>query len=407
MFGLIDCNNFFVSCERARNPKLNNVPVVVLSNNDGCIVALSNEAKAIGLHRSDPYFKVKAICEANGVVALSGDHKLYKRLSAEVMNTLQSIIGDDIEIYSIDEAFIKISPSVGDITEFGHYIVDTIMKNVGIPVSLGIARSKTLAKVAALYAKRYQGYKGVTLIDSPEKESKALSMISCREVWGIGPRIATKLESRGINTALQLRDLPNDTIKRMFSAPTQQTWQELNGIPTIKQRQTPPERKSLSISRTLAKEITDYNRLSEIISDFAEKTTERLRRNGLMAKEVSVMIRTNRFHSLSQQYCGSTTIKLPDYSDYTPDIIKAAIEGLKQIYNTNYRYKQAGITLHHMCARSTHPTNIFADTQTEAKKERLMKVMDSINSNPKLNRIKIASNSKRNSSDSKNNGREL
>lgn len=397
MFGLIDCNNFFVSCERARNPKLNGIPVIVLSNNDGCIVALSNEAKALGLHRSDPYFKVKAICEANGVVALSSDHKLYRHISAEVMSSLQSIIGNDIEIYSIDEAFINISPSVGNMAEFGHYIVDTIMDNVGIPVSLGIARTKTLAKVAALYAKRYPGYKSVTLIDSPENEEKALSLISCREVWGIGPRIATKLKTYGINSALQLRNLSDETVNSMFSLPTIQTWQELNGIPTIELRKTPPERKSISISRTLPKEISDINTLSELVSSFAEKTSESLRQQGLMTKEVSVMIRTNRFHTLSQQHCGSTTVKLPDYTDYTPEIAKAAIDGLMRIFCPGYNYKQVGITLHHMCARSAHPANLFANANDEAKKERLMKVIDTINSNPKLNRVKIASNSNRKS----------
>ncbi len=396
MFGLIDCNNFFVSCERVRKPELNSCPVIVLSNNDGCVVALSNEAKALGIKRSDPYFKIRNLCEANGVVALSGNHKLYNSISSDVINTLKSTIGDGLEIYSIDEAFIQISPSVGDIIEFGHYIVDTIMAEVGIPVSLGIARTKTLAKVAAQYAKRYPGYRGVTLIDTTEKELKALSMLTCRQIWGIGPRIAAKLEAHGINTALQLRELPKDIAFRMLNLPGQQTWHELNGTPTISQRNTPPERKTISISRTLAKEVADYNQLSEIISSFAEKLAESLRKKGLMAKELTVRIRTNRFHDLSQQYTGITTIKLPDFSDYTPDIVKAAITGLKQIYNPAYRYKKAGITLHHMCSRSSHQANLFADAQTEAKKERLMKVIDSINSNPNLNRIKIASIAKNN-----------
>ena len=393
MFGLIDCNNFFVSCERARDPKLNEQPVIVLSNNEGCIVALSNEAKALGLKRSQPYFIVKQLCETNGVVALSSNHKLYNSISLEVMNTLKNIVGNDLEIYSIDEAFIQITSSVGDLTEFGHYIVDSIMENVGIPVSLGIARTKTLAKVAALFAKRYSGYKGVTLIDTSEKEHKALSMLTCRQIWGIGPRIASKLESHGINTALQFRALPEDTIKRMFTLPTQETWLELNGTPAILQQQTPPERKSISISRTFPKEVDDFNHLSELLSSFAEKTAENMRQQNLMAKEITVMIRTNRFRALSQQYTGTKTIKLPDYTDYTPDIIKAALDGLHEIFNPNYRYKKIGITLHHMCSRTSHTTNLFADTRTEAKKERLMKVMDSINSNPKFNRIKMASNS--------------
>lgn len=380
MFGLIDRNNFFVSCERVRDPSLKGRPVVVLSGNDGCIVALSNEAKALGLRRTEPFFKVRSFCEKNNVVALSGTRGLYSRISSEVMTTLRSIVGDDLEIYSIDEAFIHITPSVGDIEEFGHYIVDAIMERTGIPVSLGIARTKTLAKVAALYAKKYPAYKSVALMDTPEKEHKALSLLSCGQIWGIGPRIAKKLSERGISCALSLCQLPEETALRILHKSAMDTWKELNGIAVIEHRSTPPERKSLTVSHTFPSDLKKYDDLARSIFSFVTNAMERLRKKNLMAKEITVFIQTNRFHSGSEQYHGITTLKASDFADYTPDIMALASEALRLIYRPQHAYKRAGITLHHLCAREKHSLDLFSDPEKENRRNNLMKTIDSINS---------------------------
>lgn len=390
MFGLIDCNNFFVSCERVRDPSLNGRPVVVLSGNDGCIVALSNEAKAIGLRRTEPYFKVRSICEKNDVVALSGTRGLYSRISSDVMSTLRSIVGDDLEVYSIDEAFIHITPSVGDIEGFGHYVVDEIMHRTGIPVSLGIARTKTLAKVSALYAKKYPAYRSVALMDTPEKERKALSLLSCGQIWGIGPRIEKKLSERGISCALDLRNLSEENAERLLNKSAIETWKELNGIMSIEHHSTPPERKSLTISRTFPSDIKDRDELTRMIHTFATNAMERLRRKGLMAKEITVFIQTNRFRTDREQYHGITTLKAADFTEFTPDIIELASEALSVIYRPQHSYKRAGITLHHLCERNKYTLDLFTDPTKENKRSTLMKTIDRINSSSNTTKIKPA-----------------
>ena len=233
MFALVDCNNFFVSCERVFRPELASRPVIVLSNNDGCAVALSNEAKALGLKRGNPYFKVKDICERHGVAVLSGNHRLYGDMSSRVMATLQALTDAPLEVYSIDEAFIVIPEGVGDVADFGRYVVERVKRLTGIPTSMGIAPTKTLAKVAARFAKKYPGYKGACLIDSEEKRLKALALTEVGEVWGIGRRLSRKLTERGIDTALKLASLDENTVTRLFTVTGLRTWRELNGTPCI------------------------------------------------------------------------------------------------------------------------------------------------------------------------------
>jgi DNA polymerase V len=381
MYALVDCNNFFVSCERVRNPELVGRPVIVLSNNDGCIVALSNEAKALGLKRTVPYFKVKDLCLRANVAVISGSHGLYSRISSQVMELLHRIIGDNMEVYSIDEAFLPLTAAVGNLEEFGHYIVDELRLKTGIPVSLGIARTKTLAKVAALFAKRYPAYKSVTLIDTPQKEQKALSMLPIQQIWGIGPQTAKKLSERAITTALQLRDLPHDTAMRILPRSAHETWIELNGTPCIEKRTTPPERRSISISRTFPHDIGTIDQLTTAISAFTSKAAERLRKKQLLAKEITIFLRTNRFHTQQEQYAGTTTIHLPDPTNFTPELIEAATRGLKQIFRRGLTYKRAGITLHHLSLSAKQPANLFTDPDKNEKRQRLMATIDRINTN--------------------------
>lgn len=380
MIALIDCNNFFVSCERVFRPDLATKPVIVLSNNDGCAVALSNEAKALGLKRGDPYFKIADICKRNGVVSLSGNHKLYHDMSQRVMATLNSLTPLDLEVYSVDEAFMHLDNSLGDLADYGRYVVKTILRHTGIPVSVGIARTKTLAKIAARFAKKYPGYKGACLMDTSEKEWKALSMTEISDVWGVGRRLSRRFKERGIVTALQFAQLPQEMVQRMTNATTMRTWLELNGTPCIAHDSLDDGlQQSITASRSFAKDIYDYDTLSQAIATFASIIARRMRKQGGYAKELSVFICTNRFHEREPQYFNAATVKMAEATDYTPEIASAAQAALKQIWRKGYGIKKAGVTITKITAHSASEQNLFIDREQEAKRSRLMKIIDKVN----------------------------
>lgn len=331
MIGLIDCNNFFVSCERVFNPSLRGVPVVVLSNNDGCIVALSNEAKALGLKRGDPYFKVSATCAANNVRVFSGNHRLYGDMSSRVMATLGSIV-PDIEIYSIDEAFMHLDGWDEDrLPDAMRDIVRTIRRNTGIPTSIGIAPTKTLAKVAARFAKKYPGYRSACMIATDEQRRKALSLTDVSDVWGIGRRLTRRLQMSGVNTALQLADLDAATIDANFNVVGRRTWLELNGTPCIGIETVEPQRKQMCCSRSFGEMFTDFDQLRQAVTLFASIVSRKLRERGLAAVSLSVFIHTNSFREDLEQYFNSSGRMLEEATSDTMIIAKTAVECLKSI----------------------------------------------------------------------------
>lgn len=393
MIGLVDCNNFFVSCERAIHPELVSKPVVVLSNNDGCAVALSNEAKALGIKRGDPFFKIRDICQNHGVVVLSGTHSLYNEISARVMMILRALSNDKLEIYSVDEAFMEIDERLGELAEYGRYVVDTVMRHSGIPVSLGIAPTKTIAKVAARFAKKYPGYKGACIIDTDEKLRKALSLTPISDVWGIGRRHSRKLIERGVRTALDFATLPHDTVRRMMSITGERTWRELNGQPCITHEPVPPERRTISSSRSFARDITEPASLRQAICAFTSILGKKLRADGLLATDISVFICTNRFHKNSPQYYNTATLRLPEATDFTPALAETALRAFESIYRPGLGYKRAGVTLSRLCTPQGVQPNLFSDTKANEKKRRLMKVVDDINAgHPSANpRLRMAS----------------
>jgi len=357
--------------------------VVVLSNNDGCAVALSNEAKALGLKRGDPYFKIRYLCDSNDVAVLSGDHHYYGHLSKKVMDILRELAGDSLEIYSIDEAFMHIDPALGDMGEYGQYVVETVMEQTGIPVSLGIARTKTIAKIAARFAKKYPGYHGACVIDTSEKLAKALSLTPVEDVWGIGRRLSRKLHDRGISTAKELADIPKDAVKSLFNVAGTRTWRELHEEPCIQHDITPPEHQTISSSRSFARDVHSIEDLRQAITTFCSIIGRKLRRKNLVASEITVYIRTNRFHEHQQQYANSASIRLPHHTDYTPHLVAAAIDCLMKVYRPDVGFKKAGVTVSHIQSRHGLQGDIFSDHVLEAKRARLMKVVDSINSSNK------------------------
>lgn len=392
MLALIDCNNFFVSCERVFRPELVGRPVIVLSNNDGCAVALSNEAKALGLKRGDPFFKIRDLCERNGVTVISGNHRLYGDISSRVMATLQSLTEAPVEVYSIDEAFLDIPDSVGDPAEFGRYVVSEIRRLTGIPTSMGIAATKTLAKIGARFAKKYPGYRGACLIDTEEKRRKALSMVDAGDVWGIGRRLNRRLAERGITTALQMADMAEADVRRMFNVTGVNTWRELNGVSCIEHEPVAPEKQTITSSRSFASDITDFEELRKAICAFASIVGRKLRRQDGFCREVSVFLCTNRFHKESPQYYNTTSLLLGDPTNYTPHIAEAATRALRAIFIEGYGYKKAGITVSRICNRRDITANLFGDPEADARRDRLMRVVDSINNmGIRGNYVRIAS----------------
>lgn len=385
MIGLADCNNFFVSCERVFRPELLGRPVIVLSNNDGCAVALSNEAKALGFHRGDAYFKIREQAKAQDVVVFSGNHRLYGDMSARVMATLRSV-SSDIEVYSVDEAFITVPQDVNDgeaMADYGRHVVRRVRRCTGIPISLGIAPSKTLAKIASRFAKKYPGYQGACVIDTPEKAQKALEMTEIDDVWGIGRRLNKRLRMCGITTALDLARLSREDAERLLGNVTYvRTWMELNGQSVIEPEFIAPAKQTITSSRSFASDISDPQLLRQAMTGFASIVGRKLRRQNCFALEVGVFVATNRFHEHDPQYFNTATRRLAEATNDTADILGAALESLDQVLVPHIGYKRAGLMITRLVEQRGVQPSLFANAELLAKRQRLMEAADRINSSP-------------------------
>lgn len=380
MQGLIDCNNFFVSCERVFNPRLRNRPVCVLSNNDGCIVALSNEAKALGLRRGDPYFKIKSVCKANSVEVLSGNHRLYGDMSQRVMATIASVAGD-ICIYSIDECFIEFkSASSMQNEEAAREIVRRVRRNTGIPTSLGLASTKTLAKIASGFAKKYPAYRSVCLIDNDDKRRKALSLTPAGEVWGIGRRLRRRLQAYGVETAADFAEISPEDIKKIVNISGVRTWNELNGLPCIDVDDNNVQQLQMCCSRSFAGEITDQTVMREAMAMFATIIGRRLRRKNLSATGLCAFILTNSFRSDLPQYSNSAYMPFDEPCNDDMNLANAATKVLDKIFRRGFGYKRAGIIVPETCPADTIQRSLFVPEGEMEKRRRLMSALDIINS---------------------------
>lgn len=381
MYALVDCNNFFVSCERVFRPELLGKPVIVLSNNDGCAVALSNEAKALGFLRGNPYFKIKEDADRHNVYVFSGNHRLYGDMSRRVMTILRSFC-DSMTIYSIDEAFLVIPPWVDDMCAYGREIVREVRKSTGIPVSMGLAPTKTLAKVAARFAKKYQGYNGVAMIDTPVKIEKALRLTDIGDVWGIGRRNSVKLRNFGVDTAWDFATMGRECVKNLFTIVGERTWRELNGEDCVPDDAPDDIRKSLTSSRSFSRDVRELSLLKQAMAGFASIVGRKLREQNAFAAEVGVYLCTNRFHEHEPQYYNSAIVKLAAPTNQTTTILEYALRLLDDIYREGFGYKKAGILITHVMARECVNRSLFDDPREEARRERLMKVVDSLNASP-------------------------
>ena len=379
MYALVDCNNFFVSCERAFQPELEGRPVVVLSNNDGCVVARSNESKAMGIKMGTPYFKVKYLVDQGKLVVRSSNYTLYGDLSARVMSLL-SEVAPKLEVYSIDEAFMNMDGiREEDLPGICRDLIKRIRRWTGIPVSIGIAPTKTLGKVANHFAKKYKGYKGVCVIDTDEKMRKALSLTPIDDVWGVGWRGAPKLEAAGVKTALDFVSRPVEWVRDRMGVIGVRTWSELQGIRMVEEEKN-EKRKSICTSRSFAGNISDIDELTLRVSDFAGKCAEKLRKEGTAAGTVGIFLYTNRFREDLDQYYPSASVRLEVPASSAPEIISAALKALRYVYKPGYQYKKAGVIVSDIVDADSIQQVLFGfDDKARERDDRISEVMDKVN----------------------------
>ena len=376
IFALVDCNNFYVSCERVFNPRLIGKPVIVLSNNDGCAVARSNEAKALGIKMGVPVFQIKDIIKNNKVKVYSSNYALYGDMSNRVMQTLTQFT-PEMEIYSIDEAFLDLSNfSRIDLAEYGRNIKTTVERWTGIPVSVGIAGTKTLAKIANRLAKYSKIANGVLDLSNSKYLDRALESVEVGDVWGVGRKSAKFLTTNGINNALQLRDADDNFIKKKMGIVGIRLINELRGISCYPLEQSPPRKKSITVSRTFKKGIESIDELHEAVAAYVSSGAEKLRKEKSVAGVLIVYVMTNRFKE--DYYYNSTTINLPVRTNDTSELIGYARDGLRKIYKKGCQYKKAGILLNDLGSESLVQANFF-DTVNRVRTKKLMKAVDEIN----------------------------
>lgn len=371
---MLDCNNFYASCERVFNPALNGKPIVVLSNNDGCVIARSNEAKLLGIPMGIPAYQIKDLVDSRQVFAFSSNYTLYGDMSGRVMSILSELV-PEVEVYSIDEAFVNLD-GIRNIRPLGAEIVNRIARGTGIPVSLGIAPTKTLAKVANKFAKKYPAYHRLCIIDSEEKRIKALKLFEIGDVWGIGRRQAAKLQRQGVKSAYDFTQLSGAWVRKHMTVVGERTWKELRGISCIDMESAPPAKKQICTSRSFGKMLTDLAPLSEAIATHASTCARKLRKQKSYAMSLMVFIHTNRFREDLPQYWKSAVIHLPVPTNDTMEIVHYALSGLKAIFRDGYHYKKAGVIITEIT--ESGQLGIF-DTIDREKRERLMQTIDQIN----------------------------
>ena len=388
MYGLIDCNNFYASCERVFNPSLRGKPIVVLSNNDGCVIARSNEAKALGIPMGEPAYKLKELIEKNEVVVFSSNYTLYGDMSHRVMTTIAGFV-PDMEIYSIDEAFLLFDGYENiNLHELGNKITKTVTRNTGIPVSLGIAPTKTLAKAANRFAKKYPGYNNVCIIDSDEKREKALRLLRVGDVWGIGRRLSKKLEYHSVNTAWDYTQKSKSWIRSQLGVVGERMWLELRGTPCI-EMEIGSAKKTICTSRSFGERLTEIEPITEAVANFAAACGEKLRKQRSLACSVMVFLHTNPHATNLPQYYNQIIMQLPVSTNDSTELVHYATEGLKKIFATGYRYKKAGVIVNDIVPERPVQTNLF-DTRQREKFHTVMKVMDTVNATYGQRKIRIA-----------------
>ncbi|QDC80083.1 Y-family DNA polymerase [Candidatus Methylopumilus universalis] len=373
---LIDVNNFYVSCERVFNPRLENKPVVVLSNNDGCAISRSNEAKELGIKMGTPWFKFKEFAKQANVTALSSNYTLYLDMSHRVM-TLLSKFSPDQEIYSVDESFLDLTSFKSkDLIKYGQQIKTKIKQWTGLPVSIGIGSTKTLSKLANHIAKKNPSFKGVCNLNVMDEDTLEtwMSHFPVSDVWGVGRSLAPKLNQLGIISILDLKHADPDYIRQQFSIVLEKTVRELNGVMCIELKDIEEPNKEIIVSRSFGRRVRDKQELIEAVTSYTTRAAERMRKQESVATSLYIYIRTSP-HDDMKQYANGVNIPLFQPSDDSMVLTNAALLGLDYIYREGFDYQKAGITLCNLTSKHKMQGNLFSDTISNSR----MKIMDTIN----------------------------
>lgn len=383
LFALVDVNNFYVSCERAFNPRLAHVPVVVLSNNDGCAVARSNEVKALGIKMGAPWFKLKELAQTHGIVALSSNYTLYGDMSNRVVSMLREF-SPDIEVYSIDESFLRVETLVhlhGGATAMGQVMRHRIRRWTGLPVCAGFGATKTLAKFANHLAKKYPVFDGVC-------DLSAMTGTECRdwmakidvgEVWGVGRRIAVRLQAMSVRTVFDLAIADVKALRLQFGVVLERTASELRGVSCLELDDVADSKQQIMASRSFGSPVENVAEISEAVSWHVGRAAEKLRVQGSVAAAVYVFVQTNRFRAEQPQYNGGVVVPLADVLDDTRALTAAALTGLRHVYRHGYSYKKCGVMLMELTPKEQRQETLFDNAAARDKAVKAMAVMDAIN----------------------------
>jgi len=385
---LVDCNSFYVSCERLFNTSIIKKPVIVLSSNDGCVISRSTEAKILGIKMGEPYFKVKKIVKKNNVKVFSSNYSLYGDISRRVMKTLKQF-SPKIEIYSIDEAFFDLSSIKDkDLLEYGSRIRKTILKWTGIPTSIGIATTKTLSKIANHIAKKDN--LGVINLINTQQIDKILKKIKINDVWGVGRQLTQFYIKNGINTAYQLKKMPDDWIKKNTNVFGGRTAMELKGLSCISLETYQEKRKNCCVSRSFGRKVTKLEELNESVTTHCLNAAEKIRLDNQTTKKITVFIKTNPFQKDKNYYVNSKDIDLPIRTNDSIELVKQALIALKCIYKKGYKYQKVGIIFSALNDVDIYKKNLFSLINSEEKRKKLMKAIDYTNNKYGRNALSIA-----------------
>jgi len=379
IYALVDCNNFYASCERIFQPELENKPVGILSNNDGCIVALSNELKKLNIPRGTPVFKINHLIKKYDIKILSSNYALYGDMSARIMKTLSQFT-PDLEIYSIDEAFLSLKGfEYLDLKEYGEKIRKTVLQWTGLPTSIGIGPSKTLAKIAARIAKKYRKFEGIFNITRHPKMDEILKSIEVGKIWGVGFKYAKMLKKNGINNAYELSLASDKWVQKKMTIVGLKTVKELRGISCIDLEMDIDPKKEIVSSRSFGSPVTELSDIQEAAASYCVRAVEKLREDNQVASQIMVYLTTNRFRQNDPQYANYAISYLPLPSAYTPDFLQAVKRVLKSIYREGYKYKKVGVMISDIMHQSKAPLDFFEPTYLDDKRKIIMDCFDMIN----------------------------
>lgn len=389
MIALVDCNSFYASCEMVFRPDLQGRPVIVLSNNDGCVIAANKEAKELAeMPMFQPIFKIKKFLDEHEVTYFSSNYTLYSDMSRRVMDTLK-IFSPLVEEYSIDESFVDLSYNANsNYNQLGRTIKSTVQKNTGIPVGVGIAKTKSLSKLANKFAKKIPAHDDVYVVDSEEKRQHLLRSLKVKDIWGIGKKHAEKLQKHNIQTALEFANLPVAWVRKEMTVIGERLWRELNNEPCLDLVELPGAKQGIGTAKSFGKKLSDYSLIEEACSFYVAEVADLLRQQKSSASQIEISLQTNNQSKTDPQYQNKILITLESPSNSTVKLTKEALKGLKQIYAPGFRYKKVGVNLLHLVPDHEIQTSLF-ETTLKSESAEITQVIDAMNNKFGKNTVKI------------------